>query len=138
MKENVQNATLKPSKKMCQPYTVLRRTLTVPPSRKLRDSDATDEELSPRHSKKTKVGFEGDKEEARDRLSPSSTVTFAEIEHPERISGQGKDEKSRIEFGAFNGNDLKRRKSYESLDVINGKTSSPVNITARQRLLKVG
>ena len=122
---------------MCQPHTALRRTLTVPPSRKLRDSDGTDEELSPRHSKKTKVGFGGDKEEAKDRLSPSSTVTFAEIEHAESVNGHGKDQKSRSGLGAFNGNDLKRRKSYESLEVINGKTSSPVNITARQRLLKV-
>lgn len=97
---------------MCQPHRILRRSLTLPPfdDQLINPEVRIDTSTNGAHVGTNKGG----------KLVSSQTT-----ELPNKDSG--------INFP----NLLERRKSYESLDVIDGRTMAPVNTTARQRLLKV-
>ena len=97
---------------MCQPHRILRRSLTLPPF---------DDQLS--------------HQEGRIETSPNGAHVGTN-KGEKLLRSQTKElpnKDSRVSFP----NLLERRKSYESLDVIDGRTMTPVNTTARQRLLKV-
>ena len=101
----------KPSKKMCQPQRVLRRSLTAPAS----------------HAQLHR--FEGsiDNSPNESQIEDKRDVKFMPCH-----TNQTQNQKLKIIFP-----NKERRKSYESLDVIDGRAITPVNTTARQRLLKV-
>ena len=94
---------------MCQPQRVLRRSLTAPESH---------EQL---HC------FEGS-------IDNSSNKIQIEGKREVKVSASHKNQTQPLKISFPNS---ERRKSYESLDVIDGRAITPVNTTARQRLLKV-
>ena len=97
---------------MCQPRRILRRSLTVPPLEEQFDH----QEGKIDHSyNKTQVGTNKNEKD---------------------VYCQAKQLRNQECINKFP-NLIERRKSYESLDVIDGRTMTPVNTTARQRLLKV-
>lgn len=97
---------------MCQPYRILRRSLTVPP---LQD------QLNYLEVKNTLSSNE------------NTNITNKEEKDCPTQTSYSRGQESRVSFP----NLIDRRKSYESLDVIDGRAMTPVNTTARQRLLKV-
>ena len=101
--------SIKPSKKMCQPQRVLRRSLTAPASQE-----------QPHR-------FEGS-------IDNSSNKSQIEDKKEVKVTACHKNQTQTLKISFSNS---ERRKSYESLDVIDGRAITPVNTTARQRLLKV-
>ena len=97
---------------MCQPQRILRRSLTVPPFEE--QFDHKEGKLDNSYNK-TKVGTNKNEKD---------------------VCSQANQLRNQESINKFP-NLIERRKSYESLDVIDGRTMTPVNTTARQRLLKV-
>ena len=97
---------------MCQPRRILRRSLTVPPFEEQFDHQ---EGKLDNFYNKTKVGTNKNEND---------------------VCSQANQLRNQESINKFP-NLMERRKSYESLDVIDGRTMTPVNTTARQRLLKV-
>ena len=95
---------------MCQPYRVLRRSLTVPP---IQDQlNHLEVKAIPSSNDSTNLTYKDEK----DSPTPHSRSHESRISFPNLIA---------------------RRKSYESLDMIDGRAITQMNATARQRLLKV-
>ena len=97
---------------MCQPYRVLRRSLTVPPIQ---------DQLNHLEVK------------AIPSTNDSTNLTYKDEKDSPTLTHHSRSHESRISFP----NLIARRKSYESLDVIDGRAITQMNATARQRLLKV-
>ena len=122
---------------MCEPQRVLRRTLTVPPSTQI--SNNVNMDVPDTKSTITKKGIVSSDKKEETTVSNNSTrenVVIKVIE-PQNSPVEETESQRKRAVVNINENSLKRRKSYESLDVINGRTITPVNTTARQRLLKV-
>ena len=95
---------------MCQPYRVLRRSLTVPPLQE--QFNHLEVKANPSSNESTNIPYKDEK----DSPTPHSRSHESRISFPNLIA---------------------RRKSYESLDMIDGRAITQMNATARQRLLKV-
>jgi hypothetical protein len=122
---------------MCQPHRVLRRTLTVPPS--TQNSNNVNMEVTDVKITNTKKAIVSSVKKAETNVLNSSTrenvvIKVIDTENRQVVETESHRKK---ECGNKDNNALKRRKSYESLGVIDGRTFTPVNTTARQRLLKV-
>ena len=122
---------------MCQPHRILRRTLTVPPSTK--NSNNVNMEVTDVKSTNANKAIVSSIKKAETNVLNSSirenvVIKIIDTENRQVVETESQRKK---ECGNQNNNALKRRKSYESLDVIDGRTFTPVNTTARQRLLKV-
>ena len=122
---------------MCQPHKVLRRTLTVPPS--TQNSSNVGIEVTDVKSTNTKKAIVSSVKKVDANILNSSTRenVVIKVTETENVQVVETESQRKSECLNINNNSMKRRKSYESLDVIDGRTITPVNTTARQRLLKV-
>ena len=121
---------------MCEPHRILRRTLTVPPpagNSNNTNSDTTD--MKSLKTKSTSASFVNNCES--NVLNNSSKERLVNVVETQNKQVLDTNLQTTEEFVNINNNALRRRKSYESLDVIDGRAMTPVNTTARQRLLKV-
>ena len=141
---------------MCQPQKILKRNFSVPPIPQRSDGPGIDSSaLKKSSSKKTEHLENGLNENAMVSASSNPCLNNASFttknyhmgktskQHTgvkSKVGGEKlltKDANNDVVIDILKVNELPRRKSYESLDVVDGKTMTPVNRTARQKLLKV-
>ena len=124
---------------MCQPQKPLKKAFTIPP-RKEHPNNATivTSELTSSKSKGLTVNPKKELKQSCKCNTSNNSCSLPEIDqqgnHEGIVNGLNENKST---HRMVKGNELQRRNSYESLDVIDGRAITPVNTTARQRLLKV-
>ena len=141
---------------MCQPQKVIKRNFSVSPLPERSNDPSADLISLKKPTLKTAEHMEKGLNAFAPVSSCSNALTNTSItttdHNTSQISNQGTGIKIKVEDttmftnnerkrevvdGMAKINELSRRKSYESLDVVDGRILTPVNRTARQRLLKV-
>ena len=117
---------------MCQPQKLLKRNFSVPPIKERSNSQELNTlDVKNIRSKNLVANLEQDAaKKCTSNTSNPNLVKIGQQGSHESIVTDSEDYKRVLGMG-------KRRNSYESLDVIDGRAMTPVTTTARQRLLKV-
>ena len=132
-----QQHVIKPSKRMCQPHKVIRRTLTVPPLTNPSNTVDLHTEDVKNLKSNNDVVLDAEKDVDNKSVNNVSNRTHTVTINDTKTYDGGTELQRKKVAWSLNSLSINRRKSYESLDVIDGRTLTPVSTTARQRLLKV-